>query len=293
MRHWLRLLLRIPKGLSDPLSNFLMEQGATGVEEIEEEGAMESLKAFFLWERGQEGALRSLKRYLRSLHKMDPSIPSIPVETAIVPDQMWGESWRRFFKPFRVGSRFVVKPPWARIRLRKDELPIEIDPGMAFGTGTHATTQLCLRALEKRLKRKGLRVLDVGTGSGILAIAAARLGAGEVLGIDVDQMALENAKENVIRNGVTDRVRIRKGKIGKVSGRFDLVVANLDFKSLRKMKGTLIHHLRSNGLLILSGLQETEEEKIRQQYSGDGSLKWVETDRQEGWICLTFHMKGS
>ena len=97
-------------------------------------------------------------------------------------------------------SRLVVKPPWSKIRLKKNQIPIDIYPGMAFGTGTHATTKLCMRALERSLRRKGLSVLDVGTGSGILSIAAAQLGAGEVWGLDIDGEAVENARENVERN---------------------------------------------------------------------------------------------
>ncbi|MDI7262047.1 MAG: 50S ribosomal protein L11 methyltransferase, partial [Thermodesulfobacteriota bacterium] len=170
-------------------------------------------------------------------------------------------------------------------------IPIEITPGMAFGTGTHATTKLCMESLEKRLKKRGLSVLDVGTGSGILSIAAAQLGAEEVLGIDIDQLAVEIARENVSRNQVSDTVRIKKGRIGDIRKRFDLVVANLDFRSLKKMRMTLIRHIKRHGFLILSGVLETEEERLRQHYMETGFLQWADVAREGEWVCLIFRKK--
>ncbi len=293
MKRWLALSLLIPKELAEPISNFLMEQGATGIEEVEEDFERERLKAYFLQDGGEQRALRSLRRYLKSLQEINSKLPYIETETASIPEQDWGESWKRFFKPLRVGSRFVVKPPWARIRLKRGEIPIEITPGMAFGTGTHATTKLCMEALEKRLKKKGLSVLDVGTGSGILSIAAARLGGGEIWGIDIDKMAVDIAKENVSRNKVSGTVRIKQGRVGDIRKRFDLVVANLDFRSLKKIRMALIRHIKRQGFLILSGVLETEEERLRQHYIETKLLQWVETDLEGEWVCLTFRKKGS
>jgi ribosomal protein L11 methyltransferase len=291
MKRWLVLSLLIPRELAEALSNFLMEQGATGIEEVEEDFERERLKAYFLQDGGEKRVLRSLRRYLKSLAGIDPGLPHITIETASIPEQDWGENWKRFFKPLRVGSRFVVKPPWARIRLKKDEIPIEITPGMAFGTGTHASTRLCMEALEERLKKKDLSALDVGTGSGILAIAAARLGAGEVWGIDIDKMAVEIARENVDRNKVSDTVKIKKGSMGDVRKKFDLVAANLDFRSLKRTRMALIRHLKKRGFLILSGILEKEEEMLRQHYIETGFLQWVGVAREGEWVCLTFRKK--
>lgn len=291
MKRWLALSLLISKELSEPISNFLMEKGATGIEEVEEDFKRERLKTYFLQDGGEQKAVRSLQRYLKSLQEINPKLPHIEIEAASIPEQDWGENWKRFFKPLRVGSRFVVKPPWARIRLKRGEIPIEITPGMAFGTGTHATTQLCMESLGKRLKKRGLSLLDVGTGSGILSIAAARLGAKEVLGIDIDRLAVEIARENVSRNQVSDTVRIKKGRIGDIRKRFDLVVANLDFRSLKKIRMALIRHIKRHGFLILSGVLETEEERLRQQYIDTKILQWIETDRKGEWVCLTFQKR--
>ena len=291
MKRWLALSLLISKELAEPISSFLMEKGATGIEEVEEDFKRERLKTYFLQDGGEQKAVRSLRRYLKSLQEINPKLPHIEIEAASIPEQDWGENWKRFFKPLRVGSRFVVKPPWARIRLKRGEIPIEITPGMAFGTGTHATTKLCMESLEKRLKKRGLSVLDVGTGSGILSIAAAQLGAEEVFGIDIDQLAVEIARENVSRNQVSDTVRIKKGRIGDIRKRFDLVVANLDFRSLKKMRIALIRHIKRHGFLILSGVLETEEERLRQGYTRTGDLQWIEAIQEGEWVCLIFRKK--
>jgi len=292
MKRWFAISLIVPQTFTEPISNFLVEIGASGIEEREAECQQVGLKAYFPDEGKANKIERSLHRYFLSLKKLHSGFPSIDIQSESILERDWSENWKKFFKPLRVGSRWVIKPPWVKVRLKKDDLLIEINPGMAFGTGTHATTQLCLQALEKRLTKRGLSVLDIGTGSGILAIAASRLGASEVLGIDIDQVAVDNAKENVIRNGVSESVRIRRARIGDVRKRFDLVIANLDSKTLTRMRKTLIRRLNDHGLLILSGILKVEEEKLRQHYLHTGLLKWIETTQQREWVCLTFKKEG-
>ena len=214
------------------------------------------------------------------------------MSTAVIPEQDWGENWKQFFKPVRIGSTLVVFPPWEKARLKKGRIPVEITPGMAFGTGTHGTTQLCIEALEKRLKRRRGSVLDVGTGSGILAIVAAKLGAQEVWGIDTDPVAVEVARENVERNGVKERVRIRKGDVRRIQKTFDFVVANIDFKGLKRLKVQLLRHLNSKGFLILSGILKEEEDRIRHDYLETRALRIVEMKHRAEWACLVFKRIG-
>jgi len=291
MKCWLAVSLVVPRELGEPISNFLMEQGATGIEEVDEDSKRIRLKTYFLQNGREKRDLRALHRYLKSLQMMEPEIPRIQIETTPIPEQDWGKSWKSFFRPVQVTAKFVVKPPWSSIRLKRNQIPIDITPGMAFGTGTHATTKLCIRALEETLKKRALTVLDVGTGSGILSIAAARLGAKEVLGLDTDGVAVEMARENVGRNRVSDVVKIRKGSIGNIRKRFDLVVANLDLKSLKRMRWPLLRHLRSKGFLVLSGILEEEREKICQYYLETSVLKWTEVTQEGEWICLAFRKK--
>jgi ribosomal protein L11 methyltransferase len=291
MKRWLVVELLIAKEFGEAASNFVIEQGATGIEELDGDPKSLRLRTYFPQDGKEERILHALYRYLRSLKKILPEIPRVQIRTASLPEQDWGENWKRFFKPVQVTSRFVVKPPWSKIRLKRGQIPIDITPGMAFGTGTHATTILCIQALEERLKKRGLSVLDVGTGSGILSIIAAKLGAKEVWGIDIDGVALENARENVKKNHVSDIVKLRKGSIGSVQKKFDIITANIDFKSLRRMRRPLLNHLKNRGFLILSGILEKEKERLRKRYLKTELLRWVNVAQEGEWVCFTFRGK--
>jgi ribosomal protein L11 methyltransferase len=288
MKRWLVVELLIAKEFGEAVSNFLIEQGAAGIEELEGDLKRQRLRAYFPQEERKKRILDVLRRYLKSLKSLLPENPRAQIRTASLPEQDWGENWKRFFKPVQVTSRFLVKPPWSRVRLKRGQIPIDIAPGMAFGTGTHATTILCIQALEERLKKRGRSVLDVGTGSGILSIAAAKLGAKEAWGIDIDGVAVENARENVEKNDVSDIVKIRKGRIGSLKKKFDIIVANIDFRSLGRMRGSLVGHLKDQGFLVLSGILEEEKERVRLQYLKTGLLRWIKTAQEGEWVCLTF-----
>lgn len=287
MKRWLVITFLIPKEFGDAISNFLFEQGATGIEELDEDLKWERLKAYFPQDGKEKRILRALHRYLKSLKSIDPEISHIQIETSSIWEQDWGENWKRFFKPVQVTSRVLVKPPWIQTRLKKGQISIAITPGMAFGTGTHATTKLCVQALEKRLQKRGPCVLDVGTGTGILSIVAAKLGAGEVWGLDPDGVAVENARENVKQNNVSDIVRIRKGRIRDIQKRFDIVVTNIDVRYLKRMRWPLTRHLKSQGFLILSGILEEERERLHQHYMDTGFFQWAKATQMEEWVCLT------
>jgi ribosomal protein L11 methyltransferase len=291
LKQWMGITLLVPNEFKEGISNFLMEQGATGIEEFDEDVTRDRLRAYFLEDGREKKVLQAFFRYLKSLKVMHPEMPSIQFDTFFIPDQDWSENWKRFFKPVQVTSRLVVKPPWSKIRLKKNQIPINIRPGMAFGTGTHATTKLCIKALESGLRRKGLSVLDVGTGSGILSIAAAQLGSGEVWGLDIDGAAIENARENVKLNSVSDIVKIRKGRIGDIHKKFDVVVANIDLKNLKRMKWPLLRHLKSQGLLILSGILEREGERLRRSYLETDHFQWARITHEEEWVCITMKKK--
>ncbi len=291
MKRWLVVELHLPREFGEAVSNFLIEQGATGIEELEGDIKWDRLRTYFQQDGKEKRVLHALRRYLNSLKKIRPEIPRPQVKTGTLPEQDWGENWKRFFKPVQVTSRFVVKPPWSRIRLKRGQIPIDIAPGMAFGTGTHATTILCIRALGEELHSRGLSVLDVGTGSGILSIVAAKSGAREVWGIDIDGVAVENARENVEKNHVSEIVKIRKGSIGDLHKKFDVIVANIDLKSLRRMRKPLLSHLNDRGLLNLSGILEGEKERIRKHYLETGLLRWIKETQEGEWVCLIFKKK--
>ncbi len=285
---WLAIDIYIAKDFEEGVSNFLIEHGAAGIEELEGDSENLKLRTYFPEDGKEKRILHALGRYLRSLRRIAPEHSLTKIKTASIPEQDWSENWKRYFKPIQVTSKFIIKPPWSKIRLERDQIPVEINPGMAFGTGTHATTTLSIRALEERMKAKGLSVLDVGTGSGILSIIAAKLGAKEVLGIDIDPVAVENARENVERNEVSNIVKIKKGSISITHKKFDILVANIDFKKLRRIRKPLLNHLVNNGLLILSGILEKEEDRIRLHYLETERLRWIKTTIENEWACLIF-----
>ena len=173
-------------------------------------------------------------------------------------DSEWLYKWQETFKPTKVGERIVVKPSWEEYSAKEGELVIEMDPGMAFGSGLHETTTLCIKALENVLAAE--RVLDVGTGTGILAIAAMLLGAERSLGIDIDADAVRIAKENVERNGLTDKIELREGDLmAGVDFEADIIVANLMADLVIRLSPAAAEHLAPGGIFISSGILDIKE----------------------------------
>jgi ribosomal protein L11 methyltransferase len=196
---------------------------------------------------------RALRRDLCAL----PLTSSLPrLRGRRVREEDWADAWKRFFGVEHVGRRLVVCPSWRRYRPAPGEIVVRLDPGMAFGTGQHPTTRLCLTLLETHL-RPGDRVLDLGTGSGILAIAAALLGAGEVLALDVDAVAVKVAKANAAANGVEDRVTVAEGTLGASGsslGPFDCVAININAETILEVAAAVVAALRPGGVAIVSGI---------------------------------------
>ncbi|ACX51757.1 ribosomal protein L11 methyltransferase [Ammonifex degensii KC4] len=204
------------------------------------------------------------------------------IEVRRLQEKDWLTWWRREYHPFRVGKRLVIKPTWAAYEPGPGEVVIELDPGLAFGCGTHPTTRICLRLLEKWL-RPGMKVYDVGTGSGILAIAAALLGADWIWAIDEDEVALRVARENVARNGVADRVQVLRGNLleGKEE-KADLIVANLTAELILQLLPQAAKLLLPGGLLIAGGIPVERKGEVL----SSSPLVLVEELAEEGWVGL-------
>jgi ribosomal protein L11 methyltransferase len=198
--------------------------------------------------------------------------------------EAWRDRWKAFFKPTRIGERLVVRPSWEPVEARTGDVVLTLDPGHAFGTGTHESTRLVLAELEQRIEGRE-RVLDVGCGSGILAIAAVLLGAESAVAIDVDPDAIAATKENAEKNGVSDRIRTSTTPLSRVRKRFDVVVANIESRVLIPMARSLIARLSPGGLLVLSGLLATEKEELLQAYH---SVHFVGERLEGDWVALTF-----
>ncbi len=202
----------------------------------------------------------------------------------VMADRNWNEKWEETIRPQRIG-RFFVKPTWSKENVPGGQTLIEIDPKMSFGTGYHESTRLLLRMLPEVI-RGGERVLDAGTGTGILAIAAARLGAGSVLAFDIDEWSVVNSRENIRLNEVDDRVEIRRGSIGEVDANdhFELIIANIDRNAILEMLSAFQRHLLPAGTLLLSGLLEDHGSSVEEALEPPMEIREVKTENE--WLAI-------
>lgn len=221
-----------------------------------------------------------------------PAVGAIqPPTVRWVEEADWATAWKQYFKPLRIGRRLLIVPSWEQADLQPGDVAITLDPGMAFGTGQHATTALCLRWLEA-LVQPGARVLDVGTGSGILAIAAARLGAGAVLACDLDPVAAAVAAENVARNGVAGQVAVACATVDQPpvrawvrAGRPDLVVANLTAAAVQQVAPAVAAALAPGGLFLASGIIAGRRGEVVAALAPLG-LPAQEVEEEDGWVAV-------
>jgi ribosomal protein L11 methyltransferase len=209
-----------------------------------------------------------------------------------VDEQNWAESWKAFFWPQKIGERIVVKPSWRDYKPWPGEIVIEIDPGMAFGTGTHPTTALCVRLIEAWLQR-GDSFLDIGTGSGILMIAAAKVGAARLCGGDRDEMAVRIAAENLLRNGISaDGVRLAQAALATAfRGRFDVVAANILTHVILELLDDIPRLLKPGGIFICSGIITENKTLVARKMKAMG-LAIQDVRLQEGWVAIAGRLPG-
>lgn len=211
------------------------------------------------------------------------------LRSRFVHDEDWASAWKAHFPVLRIGRRLVIRPSWRRHRRQPGDVVIALDPGMAFGTGLHPTTRLCLLGLEELADAGTLhdaRVLDVGCGSGILAIAAIKLGSAEAVGLDTDPIAIGSTAANARRNRVIRSVRVREGTLPSGDAAFDLVLANLIAGLLVPMAASLRDELRPGGTLVASGVFRDREQDVRGAFEGAG-LAIVERGIEGDWVRLT------
>ncbi|MCL1796387.1 MAG: 50S ribosomal protein L11 methyltransferase [Clostridia bacterium] len=211
---------------------------------------------------------------------------SLTVSSKTVRDEDWAESWKQYYKPFRVGERLVVKPVWETFAENPGDIVLEIDPGPAFGNGSHETTAMCMMLMEQTI-RPGDTVLDVGTGSGILALAAAGLGASRVFAIDLDPVAVRVASENIERNGFADIAQVCVGDLLRdVDCVSDLVVANIIADAVIRLASTVRGRLKPGGTYIASGIIRERERDVLESIQKAG-FKVSRVERQGEWVAIS------
>ncbi len=201
-----------------------------------------------------------------------------------VNEEDWENNWKKYYKPTKVGDSIVVKPIWEEYEAKDGELIVEMDPGMAFGTGTHETTRMCVKALEKYVKAEDT-VFDIGTGSGILSIAASRLGAKHVVGVDLDPVAVDSATKNVGYNDISN-IEILYGDLMEVvKGKAEIVVANILAPIVMILCDGVKEFINAGGFFIASGILNTQEEMIKEKMESVG-FKIEEVIADGEWVCI-------
>lgn len=240
------------------------------------------IKGYLCEGEEMEERLVRLEAGLRQLLQDNPEWV-VQAKGVTVKEEDWASAWKAYFKPVRVGT-FLIKPTWEEADPQPGDVLLELDPGMAFGTGTHPTTTLCLKKLGEMI-RPGQKVYDLGTGSGILAIAAAKMGA-EVEGIDLDPVAVQVAQENVELNQAGGQVRIRQGDLGTLlEGPADVVVANIIADVIIMLLADLPRLLRTDGEFLASGIIDSRAEEV-EVAMGRAGLTVVERVEDAGWVLL-------
>lgn len=276
---------------ADELSTALFELGAMGVEERDDQTLVRgagSGKVTLV------GSFETREAALAAIDELTAMNPALGARLEEVIGDAWRDAWKEHFAPFLLTPRVRVVPPWIPNRPESEgELVLELEPGRAFGTGLHATTSLVAELLDERAPAiAGQEVLDVGTGSGILALTALLLGAASAVAIDVDEDVIEIVRENAARNGLRDRVRAHAGSLETIDRAFPCVLANIEARTLRPMAPDLVRVLAPSGLLILSGLLESEhDEMVRLYTSFPRRLAHVETRKRPGaggeaWVAV-------
>jgi len=292
----------------DRLTEFLVSYSESGV-------SIENLSIdTFSLDTLEDSPIKSVKVYLPSdpdlaekisaisafLADAGPSFPEFvfyPPEVSYIREEDWANTWKEHFKPSRIGTRLVIKPTWEDFAANVGDIIIELDPGMAFGTGTHPTTRLCLESMERIFFRdppyddgKGAppaEILDVGTGSGVLSIASAKLGASRVIALDIDPAAVAIAEQNLVQNRVERSVKASTEPLSTVTGRFDIVLANILAEELVRLARELVDRVRPGGFLILSGILTEKEELVCKGFA-PFPLTLREITRDAEWSCLTY-----
>ena len=250
-----------------------------------EETEVVRVKAYWALDEELEGKLQTLVARLDGMtaHGIDKGAGAVSWKA--VADEDWAETWKEFFHTEKIGARTVIKPTWEEYEAKAGEIVVELDPGAAFGTGQHATTSLCIRALED-LVRPGMTVFDVGTGSGVLAIVAAKLGAKRVEAVDFDPVAVRVARENVRQNGAEDVVRTERSDLLKsVAGEADLIIANIIADIIVRLFGEVKGSLAAGGTMLLSGIIEDRLADVVEA-AGRHGFSVEKIEQEKGWAAV-------
>lgn len=255
--------------------------------ELDIEGLFEDVNCVHIYvNENSNTGIEDVKEKLAKLQEQK-LLFNYAVEENYIQDRNWNEEWEKTINVIKISDKIVIKPTFREYRETGNEIVITIDPKMSFGTGEHQTTKLVLKFLEK-YAAPGQRMLDVGSGTGVLAIAALKLGASSAIAVDNDEWCFDNAKENAQLNDVVDKLEVRIGVIDDIKETgFDLITANIQKNILLEICSSIEQKVKSAGYVILSGLLDVDEEDITRHYSNAG-LKFIEKSQMDEWISIVF-----
>ncbi|WP_251554793.1 50S ribosomal protein L11 methyltransferase [Neobacillus muris] len=306
---WSEISIHTTNEAIEPISNILHEAGASGVviedpfeltkeredqfgeiyqlnpDDYPEEGVI--VKAYLPVNSFLGETVEAIKESINNLILYNIDIGLNKVTISEVHEEEWATAWKKYYHPVKISERFTIVPTWEIYEpVSSDELIIELDPGMAFGTGTHPTTVLCIQALERTVQ-PGDRVIDVGTGSGVLSIAAAMLGAADVRAFDLDEVAVTQARLNIKLNKVHDKITIGQNNLldGVEENSADLIVANILAEVITRFTDDAARVLKSGGSFIASGIIQQKKDQVKQALM-DSGFEIIETNSMEDWVAL-------
>ncbi|MGX4476913.1 50S ribosomal protein L11 methyltransferase [Clostridioides difficile] len=314
MNNWIEITIKTTTEAVEPITNILYEQGAGGAviedpkdflfqkkneldwDYVEEEVFKKNeeddvlIKTYVSEEKNVMEFVEIIKQKVLGLKDFGIDIGEGSVSLDQVNEADWANAWKAYYKPTKVGQRVVVKPTWEDYAMQDGDLIIELDPGMAFGTGTHETTSMCIRELEKYVN-KDSKVFDIGCGSGILAIAAAKLGAKEVVAVDLDEVAVKVAKENVLENKVEKSVSVMHGNLTNViKDKADVIVANIIADIIKILAKDVQNFMKEDAIFISSGIILDKVEEVKESLIENG-FEIVEVQKLGEWSAIVSKLK--
>ncbi|KMJ55376.1 ribosomal protein L11 methyltransferase [Bacillus sp. LL01] len=304
---WSEFSIHTTEEAVEPVCNILHEAGASGVviedpidlikdwgvhygeiyqlspDDYPEDGVI--VKAYFLVNSFLLETIDEVKESINNLTTYEIDLGHNSVQLAEVNEEDWATAWKKYYKPVKISKSITITPTWEEYEPTEEEMEIELDPGMAFGTGTHPTTVLCIQALESVLKGDE-DVVDVGTGSGVLSIAAAKLGAKSVLGLDLDEVAVESAALNVKLNNVSNVVSVRQNNLlEQVDGKYEVIVANILAEVIVQFVQDAAAILKPGGAFITSGIIKRKKQEVKDALVGAG-FTIEEVVEMDDWVAI-------
>lgn len=280
--------------IEDPEDILGREQGPltwdfADINVLEHKGKVAVVKAYFAEEDNIQDVLAYVNERLEELKEMGLDLGEAKVDHEKMHEEDWANTWKQYYKPSKVGEKIVVKPIWEEYEAKENELVVDLDPGMAFGTGTHETTRMCIQALERYVKEEST-VFDVGCGSGILAIAAAKLGAKLAVGVDLDPVAVESSIENIGYNNLSNIEILHGNLVEVIDGKADIVVANILAEIICILTDDVKRVLKDGGIFITSGIIHDRVDMVCEKLEATG-FEIIEKNRDGEWNCIVAKLK--